>query len=160
MLKNISATFGSKKVLQDVIARHPERQFQLLQSNATTQQLQLLDLSDQPTIFQSSVEYRVLGHYGDTEFRGLMNFEFFKLELDDQKMLRSAVNTGLLNNPPENLIAAYLLENKFQSNELIVLTMWSTLKDLNNWKHSSDYRFLASFNTSNDRYYQRTYQPA
>lgn len=160
MLKTISATFGSKKVLETVIKRHPERQFKLLQSNSTQQQLQLLDLSDKPTIFQSSVEYRVLGHCGSNEFRGLSNFEFFKLELDDQKMLRSAVNNSLLNNPPKNLIAAYLLENKFESNELIILTMWPTLKDFNDWKHGPDYKFLESFNSSQDRYYQRTYLPA
>lgn len=160
MIKSISATFGSKPVLQEVIKRHPERQFKLLQSNSTQQQLQLLDISDQPTIFQSAVEYRVLGHCGNNDFRGLMNFEFFKLEPDGQKTLRSAVNNSLLNDPPLKLSAAYLLENKYASNELIVLTIWPTFKDLNDWKKSDDYKFLGSFNNSQDRYYQRTYQPS
>ncbi|KRM12583.1 hypothetical protein ABTQ33_08340 [Paucilactobacillus suebicus] len=158
MIKSISATFGSRTVLQDVIKRHPEREFKLLQSNATQQQLQLLDISDKPTIFQSSVEYQVLGHVGDNEFRGLLNFEFFKLEPDDQKALRSVVNTSLLNNPPAKMFAAYLLENKYASNELIVLTIWPTLKDLSTWKQSSNYKF-GHYNSSQDRYYQRTYQP-
>ncbi|BAP85999.1 hypothetical protein LOOC260_114630 [Paucilactobacillus hokkaidonensis JCM 18461] len=158
MLKQISATFGSEEVLTKIVEQNPNRQFKFLQTTPQDTQLQLLDISGEPTIFKTPIEYQVLGHAGNNEFNGLFHFEFLKLDVDNQKVWQSAVNHDVLNNTlPEGMLSAYLLENKLHTNENVLLTTWISTNNLANWTDSLAFQNISMFNDGQSHYYQQNY---
>lgn len=158
MLKQISTTFGSEELLTKIVAQNPDRDFRLLQATPQDNQLQLLDISDKPSVFNTPIDYHLLGHTGSKDFVGLFHFEFLKLAADDQKVWYTAVNHNILNtNLPTGMLAAYLCENKTHSNECLLLTLWATSSGLDQWIKSDSYRKISIFNDSQNHFYQQNY---
>ena len=80
MLSQISFTFGSMPVLLEIIKKHPDRDFRLLQATGDNSKLALFDLSGKPTIFNSPITLETLYSVGNDKFKGILHFESFELD--------------------------------------------------------------------------------
>lgn len=160
MVKIISSTFGSSDILSKIVVDNPTREFKLLSSSSQKDQMQLLDLSDRQTIFKTPFNYSVINQLLEDDFRGIFNFEYFSLSIDDKKIFMAAVNKlPSIAAIPNGMINAYALQNAEKNNELIMLTLWETQQYLNTWKKQDQLVTLNTFRKSQDNYYDQTYFP-
>lgn len=160
MLKTMSATFGSTELLQKIIDKHPERSFKLLQSSHSDEQLQLLDLSDEPSVFMSPINYAILASSSENPNNGVFHFEHFSLGEDDRKVLISTLKHYFSRDQlPSGLLSHCILQNEKDQSEIILLTNWQNQASLKNWKLSASYQTLTKHKKSTDSFFEQTYLP-
>ncbi|MBB1062381.1 hypothetical protein [Limosilactobacillus fastidiosus] len=162
MLSQLSLTFGSRQILQDIIDKYPDRKFKLMQASEHSHNLALFDFSNKPTVFKSPVEYTVLGEQLSSEYRGILYYQSFQVDNDHQKILFNTLNKIIDNsNPLINGQAFLQVDNKEESTTFVLLTALNDLDELMTWKKTDSFKQLDSFTTRdpNNTYYDEVYRP-
>jgi len=142
----LNVTFGSKDLLTQYISSYPERSFKLLQSNNDPDDLQyqLIDVSNEPSIFKYGKSFSIIESSGSDELRGLFHFTFFKLNNDQIKSFVALTKLKIFNNSEKPFLRALLLQDNNNINEYILLTLWATNRELDHWRDSRSYQVIFS----------------
>ncbi|WP_125574198.1 antibiotic biosynthesis monooxygenase family protein [Levilactobacillus huananensis] len=141
MLTQLAVTFGSRYLLEQLISKHPDRSFVLLADTTDPAGLQLVDVSDHPTIFSSRLSYRVLFSHGETDWQGFYHFLYFTFDPDDAKIFEDHLDRLVRETLPVSMQAILVLQKDRIAGEYVVLTIWDDSLGYALWRHS--YRFHA-----------------
>lgn len=162
MLSKISFTFGSMPVLENIMKKHPDRDFRLLQATADNSKLALFDLSDKPSVFQSPITLNTITGVGSDNFNGIFHFESFELGHDDKEIFRKHAKKALENADHTKMTTGYMLERPDQASITILITTWTNAAAIDEWTSSKDFAPLTEFMDHSPRsvYYYEDYQPA
>uniref|UniRef100_UPI0035CF5F8F hypothetical protein n=1 Tax=Bartonella sp. TT110JLCBS TaxID=3243578 RepID=UPI0035CF5F8F len=88
MIKVINYALGSKSYFNDEIEANPNRRFVMAENLTTEDNYILLDLSDQPNIFGSSIQLETTYNVGDDSFDGYFFLQAFDLNKEKREMLK------------------------------------------------------------------------
>ena len=121
MLSQISFTFGSMPVLLEIIKKHPDRDFRLLQATGDNSKLALFDLSGKPTIFNSPITLETLYSVGNDKFKGILHFESFELGTEDKNLLRKQAKIALDSADHSKMTTGYMFSRPDQTNATILI---------------------------------------
>lgn len=150
MLKQISITFGSYAILNQLREKHSDRQQLLVQSDNTNDDIALIDVSGQKNIFKSGVVYDIKSHAGDSDWnKNFYSFIYLKnLSPDVQKVFNATANQ-LVNSPelPQGMQAIYFMKELKNRGNNIILTTWTDTQEFNSWTHSDEYARFKGFDT-------------
>ena len=89
MTNQITAAFGTRKILLQIQNQHPDHELLLMQASVTEDRYMLLDVSGKPTVFQTPVTYEVLSQQGAGSWKGMTSMIFVTLPVEEQKVFRS-----------------------------------------------------------------------
>lgn len=161
MLTKLSFTFGSHQILQDIIDKHPDRKFKLMQASTHSNKLALFDLSNQETIFKTPVILNVLDETMNSDYSGLFYYQSFQVNGDRQQVLYNSLQK-VVNDKAGNMNAGLMMSvaNKAEGATLVLLTIWNSFEDLTAWKNSESFQTLTSFTSmgSDNYYYDEIYR--
>lgn len=162
MLSQISFTFGSMPVLLEIIKKHPDRDFRLLQATGDNSKLALFDLSGKPTIFNSPITLETLYSVGNDKFKGILHFESFELGTEDKNLLRKQAKIALDSADHSKMTTGYMFSRPDQTNATILITTWTNAVAIDDWTSSTDFAPLAGYMDYSPRsvYYYEDYRPA
>ena len=162
MLSQISFTFGSMPVLFEIIKKHPDRDFRLLQATGDNSKLALFDLSGKPTIFNSPITLETLYSVGNDKFNGILHFESFELGTEDKNLLRKQAKIALDSADHSKMTTGYMFSRPDQTNATILITTWTNAAAIDDWTSSADFAPLAGYMDHSPRsvYYYENYRPA
>ena len=162
MLTKLSLTFGSEKVLKQIIDQNPDRQFKLMQASTHSNKIALFDYSNKDSIFNSPVNFRVLGESLNSNLNGMLFYQSFQVNGDRQDLLYNSLQK-IAESDNKLMNGKYFLQvdSRDQSSTLVLLTSWNNFDDLMAWKKSDEFLSLAGFTNegSNNYYYDETYRP-
>ncbi|ANZ61738.1 hypothetical protein AYR62_04280 [Secundilactobacillus paracollinoides] len=160
MISQLSITFGSKDVLEQVQAKNPDRPMLLLETTTSGEQLALLDVSGQESVFASPVHYDIKLHRGTTDWGRFVNFMYFdNLSPDDQKVFNSKANHFVTTDEmPEGLHAIYFMKEEHNRSNNIILTVWDTSEDFAVWKRDERFKPFVYFQRPLNNYHEASYQ--
>lgn len=162
MLTKLSLTFGSGMVLKQIIDKHPDRHFKLMQASTHSNKIALFDISNQETIFNSPVKFRVLGESLNSNLNGILFYQSFQVNGDRQQLLYNSLQK-IAEDDNKLMNGKYFLEveNHDQGNTYVLLTSWNDFDDLMAWKKTDEFLSLAGFTdqASSNYYYDETYRP-
>lgn len=162
MLTKLSLTFGSEKVLKQIIDQNPDRQFKLMQASTHSNKIALFDYSNKDSIFNSPVNFRVLGESLNSNLNGMLFYQSFQVNGDRQDLLYNSLQK-IAESDNKLMNGKYFLQvdSRDQSSTLVLLTSWNSFDDLMAWKKSDEFLSLAGFTNegSNNYYYDETYRP-
>lgn len=140
MVDKISSTFGSWPVLKQIEKNNPDRQFITLSSTSIHNDLQLLDVSGDPSVFANPLIYRVKFHTGNFIWNGFYRFSFMTLSKEEIKVLDAKISQ--LATPerlPLGLNDLFVLQPQKRPNERVLLTIWQLDSDYSIWRRSESY---------------------
>lgn len=159
MITQISITFGSKQVLAKLQKRYSNRPMYLLDASTAGEQLALLDVSGEPSIFSSPVHYDIKLHRGTTAWNGFINFIYIdNLSIDDQKVFNSKANHFVTTEAmPDGMQSIYFMKDEKNRSNNIILTTWADAEAFADWKHSSTFSPFEYFLTSQNNYHESSY---
>ncbi|MGP4117862.1 antibiotic biosynthesis monooxygenase [Levilactobacillus zymae] len=158
MVQNIALTFGSKAILTQFMTANSDRKLVLLGSSTGDDEgLQLLDVSGQPSLFTTNLDYRVKLHQGATDWRGFFSFSYFKFDPDTADVFDAKINRLAANPLPEGMRALYVLTKTADSGSYILLTIWDDGQAFSLWRHSAAFAPLDIYATSANHYHAAGY---
>lgn len=159
MITQLSLTFGSQQVLSELQHRYPERSMLLLDTSTAGQQLALLDVSGQPSVFSSPVHYDIKLHRGTTSWQGFVNFIFLdNLSADDQKVFNSKANHFVTTEAmPDGMRSIYFMKDEKNRSNNIILSTWDTSADYALWKRSPSFKPFEYFKSTQNNYHEASY---
>ena len=143
----LNTTFGTQEFLQNYINSYPELEFKLLKSNIgddEDDQYQLLDVSNGSSIFKYGASYDIVNSIGSNEFRGFFHFTFFKLTDEQIKIFTSLTKLHIFNDKPYPFLRALLLIETDNPDEYVLLTLWATQHNFDEWQKTNDYQSIYS----------------
>jgi len=158
MLHQLSATFGSRDMLDSIIAQNPDRQLVLMADSGGDEGLQLVDVSDQPSVFKSNLDYQVQLHQGSQLWQGFFNFNYFTLDPDAAKVFTAKANRFASNGLPSGMTAFYVLTKQKSANEYVLLTIWADSQAYSLWRHSPAFTPFDVYSTSANHFHAASYQ--
>lgn len=148
MIKVINYALGSKSYFNDEIETHPNRRFVMAENLTTEDNYILLDLSDQPSIFGSSIQLETIHNVGDDSFDGYFFLQAFDLNKEKREMLKK-VAPKVLDESIEQftgkMSGGYFATRKDHPQTLVMLTTWKTDEDLQEWLKSTTYAQLKDY---------------
>ncbi|MTV82936.1 hypothetical protein [Secundilactobacillus folii] len=161
MITRLSITYGSQQVLSDLQKRYSDRPMILLDSSTSGEQLALLDVSGQESVFSSPVHYDIKLHRGTTDWQGFINFIYLaNLSADDQKVFNSKANHFVTTEAmPEGMRSIYFMKDQKNRSNNIILSTWETTEDFAVWKHDPSFKPFNYFLTTQNNYHEASYHP-
>lgn len=160
MLHEIAATFGGRDLLDKLIAEHPDRKLVLLAGSSTDEGLQLVDISGQPSIFKSNLNYLVRVHQGSSDWRGFFSFNYFTFDADTAKVFDAKANRLASNPLPSGMTALYVLTKQHNPNEYVLLTIWADSEAYALWRDSPTFAPFDVYETSANHFHEASYHQA
>ena len=158
MLRNLAFTFGSRDVLKQFIAEHPDRKLILLASSTGDNQgLQLIDASDQPSLFSAGLDYRVRLHQGTTDWKGFYSFSYFKFDPHTAEAFEAKTTRLASNLLPHGMKALYVMTKQHDSGSYSLLTLWEDSQAYSLWRNSPEFTPLNIYATSANHYHTASY---
>lgn len=158
MLHELSTTFGSRDLLDSLIAQNPDRQLVLMADSGGDEGLQLVDVSGKPSVFNSHLDYQVRLHQGSSQWRGFFNFNYFTLDPDAAKVFNAKANRFASNGLPAGMTAFYILNKQKNTNEYVLLTIWDDSQAYSLWRHSAAFAPFDVYSTSANHFHAASYQ--
>ncbi|USS85543.1 hypothetical protein M3M35_02435 [Fructilactobacillus myrtifloralis] len=151
MISQISVTFGSQAILEQIMHKYPERNLALFSAAGNAHGMQLVDYSGLDSIFTSPVVYRVNAHAGTDDWTHYIDY----IEVNpgkDQRQVLDAQITNFMSNPdtPKGLTGVYYLTAADNSDSRILLTLWNDHYDCLQWEDGTQNAFIAYDNFKND----------
>jgi hypothetical protein len=143
----LNVTFGTLEFLQSYINSYPEYEFKLLKSSTSDDEddrYQLLDVTNDSSIFKYGKSYNIVDSVGSNEFRGFFRFTFFKLSTEQIKIFTSLTKLHIFNAKPHPFLRALLLIDADNPDEYVLLTLWATQRDFDEWQKTNDYQSIYS----------------
>lgn len=159
MITRISITFGTKAVLETVIKKYPDRQMLLLDTSEKGDQLALLDVSGQPSVFASPVHYDIKLHRGTAEWRGFFNFMYFNnLSPEDQKTFNAKASQFVKSQPmPDGMRAVYFMKEEKNWSNNIIFSIWDSADDYLTWKRTASFTPFSYFTGPLNNFHAASY---
>ncbi|WP_203649122.1 hypothetical protein [Secundilactobacillus yichangensis] len=159
MITRISITFGTKQILSKLQTRYPDRQLLLLDSSASGEQLALLDVSGEESVFSSPIHYDIKLHRGTTDWQGFINFIYIdNLSPDDQKVFNSKANHFVTTDPmPVGMRSIYFMKDEKNRSNNIILSTWEKADDFSTWKRDNSFKPFNYFVSSQNNYHEASY---
>lgn len=156
MISQIAITFGSEKILRDIIAKNSDRSLHLYSNQDNSGKLMLLDASGSKSIFNSPVIYDVLGHAGNDQWNGFVNLTTIALDSDQQKIFDAKINQVMATSLPDGINSIYSMNYHKDINQRVLLTTWDSFDSYSVWQESTNfaekYRNSPSFYMSNSSF--------
>ncbi|WP_203642687.1 antibiotic biosynthesis monooxygenase [Levilactobacillus andaensis] len=157
MLHRLSLTFGTRDLLGKIIARNPQRQLILMEIAGDDEGLQLLDVTDEPTIFTGGLDYRVQLHQGARDWLGFFNFSYFTFDHDTATVFDAKMNQLASNVLPAGMTAMYVLTKEHNAGEYVLLTQWVDSEAFSLWRHSAAFTPIAQYASSANHFHTANY---
>jgi len=159
MITRISITYGTKQVLSKLQTRFPDRPLLLLDSSTSGEQLALLDVSGQESVFSSPIHYDIKLHRGTTDWQGFVNFIYVdNLSADDQKVMNSKANHFVTTDPmPDGMRSIYFMKDEKNRSNNIILSTWDNADDFSLWKKETSFKPFSYFLTTQYNYHEASY---
>lgn len=157
MLHELATTFGSKDLLDKIIAENPDRKMILMAGSDADEGLQLVDVSGQPTVFNGGLTYRVQLHQGSTEWQGFFSFKYFTFDQDTAKVFDAKANRLASNGLPSGMTAMYVLTKAKNANEYVLLTIWADSDAYALWRHSPAFTPFDPYAVSANHFHSASY---
>jgi len=158
MLKHLTFTFGTRAVLGKIVAEHPDRDLILLATTTSNDEgLQLLDVSDKPSLFISGLDYDVHLHQGATDWPGFYSFSYFKFDKDTADVFDAKANRLLANPLPYGMRAIYVATKATDRGSYCLLTLWDDGQAFSLWRDSPEFAPLKAYATSANHYHSSSY---
>lgn len=160
MLKQVHVTYGSKQVLKNLKAQFPDRKFYTFApNNALESDLQLLDASDGPNVFNSGVTYDIKNYHGTMDWGGFFNYNFVTIYPEYLNLFERRINSWFSAPMAPGLESIYLLKRaNTEDNSYVVLTVWQSPTLWQRWKQSDDYFFKPYVNTPENKFHEANYE--
>ncbi|MGX6429508.1 antibiotic biosynthesis monooxygenase [Levilactobacillus yonginensis] len=161
MLHELSFSFGSPAVLKKIVAENPDRQFKLLANSGgnAEESLQLLDISGQPSQFNTELDYDVKLHAGVSTWDGFYSYNYFTFDADAAKVFDAKANLLAINDLPMGLRAMYVLTKKKNPGDYVLLTIWESSQAFSLWRNSDAFKPFNLYATSANHHHSSTYEP-
>lgn len=148
MIKVINYALGSKSYFDDEIKANPDRRLVMAENLTTEDNYILLDLSDRPTIFGSSIKLETTHHVGNDSFDGYFFLQAFDLAKETREMLKK-VGPNVLDETYEKfankISGGYFATRMDHPQTLVMLTVWKSEEDLKDWLNSPTYAQLKDY---------------
>jgi len=157
MLHRLSLTFGTRDLLEKIITRNPDRHLVLMEIAGDDEGLQLLDVSDEPTIFTGGLEYLVLLHQGARDWLGFFSFAYFTFNQDEATVFAAKMNKLASDVLPAGMTAMYVLTKTHNASEYVLLTQWVDSEAFALWRHSAAFAPIAQYATSANHFHTANY---
>ena len=148
MIKVINYALGSKSYFDDEIKANPDRRFVMAENLTTEDNYILMDLSDKPSIFGSSIKLETTHHVGDDSFDGFFFLQAFDLAKETRAMLKKDdphVLDQTYDQFKDQMSGGYFATRMDHPQTLVMLTVWKTEDDLKNWLKSPIYAELKDY---------------
>lgn len=145
MTEKITLTFGSPDNLEKLMAENPDRQFAFLEEDKHEDKFALFDLSGKDSIFNFGITLRPLKEVGNTEFRGIVRFESFRLDKDDRKIFRKKASHLLDVSEKDGMIGGLLCSRDDVKQRTIMITMWVDRDKMAAGRDGADYGEIVEF---------------
>ncbi|MFD0897550.1 antibiotic biosynthesis monooxygenase family protein [Loigolactobacillus binensis] len=147
MIRKIISTFGSQSVLAKYLDREPQRQLLLLKPAETESDFQLLDLSDQPTTFNTPIRYDVRYHSGNNNLTGFFSFMYLTFSSNDEAKVFLAQFDDLAKQADHfiGLNDLFLLRRATGQTEYVIFSTWQRDADFFNWRNSTDFERMKPY---------------
>ncbi|MFC6170195.1 monooxygenase [Loigolactobacillus jiayinensis] len=147
MINKIISTFGSQAILAKYLDREPQRQLLLLKPSESDEDFQLLDLSNQPTFFNSPLRYDVRYHIGTSNFTGFFSFLYLTFTTEDSVKVFRAQFDQLCKQADQfiGLNDLFLLRVDAARIEYVIFSIWQRDADFFNWRNSTDFQQLKPY---------------
>lgn len=159
MITRISITYGTKQVLSKLQTRYPDRKLLLLDSSTSGEQLALLDVSGEESVFSSPIHYDIKLHRGTTDWQGFVNFTYIdNLSPDDQKTFNSKANHFVTTDAmPDGMRSIYFMKDEKNRSNNILLSTWENSDSFSIWKRSSSFKPFNYFLSGQNNYHEASY---
>ena len=95
-LNEINFALGPEKMLTTLSDRYADRNFLLYRALANKDGYLLVDISGEPTVFESGLNYRVLKEIDETNWDGLLELRYVTLDTDHQKFSMQSLMLGII----------------------------------------------------------------
>ena len=148
MIRSIAITFGSEKVLNDLKAKHPDRELRVYNALSNQNELMVLDVSGEESVFSSPVEYSVLSHIGNDHWNGFISFITLELDFDQQKVFDARINKLMGDILPDGMKSMYSLHSHNNISERVLLTTWESSSQFELWKKDSNLLMPSTYKTT------------
>lgn len=146
MTDKIILTFGSPDNLKQLMADHPDRQFAYLEEAKHEDKFALFDLSGKDnSIFDFGITLRKLKEVGNTEFRGIIRYESFRLGQHDKDIFRKKATEMLNNSQKDGMIGGMLCSRDDAKQRTILITMWIDRDKMKAWRNGGSYKDIIEF---------------
>lgn len=161
MIKIINYALGSKSYFDDEINANPERQLVIAENLTTEDSYILIDLSDKPSIFGSSIKLETLYNVGNDLFDHYLFLQTFDLD-DEKRAMLKKVGPKVLDDTIQKfngkMDGGYFLTRMDHPQTLVMLTMWKTKEDLDKWLSSDTYKQLNDYITQQLRNFTEVFK--
>ena len=150
-LNEINFALGPEKMLTTLSDRYADRNFLLYRALANKDGYLLVDISGEPTVFESGLNYRVLKEIGETNWDSLLELRYVTLDTDQQKVFNAVVDSW--NNKatrPLGLKASKVLISLKKDFQFLLLNVWEDEQDYLAWNNSPENK-LAQFGHDGNR---------
>ncbi|UQS86420.1 monooxygenase [Nicoliella spurrieriana] len=160
MISNIYVTFGSKDYLSKILAQNVNRDLHLFNSITNNDSFELVDLSNQDTIFKNPINYNVITHSGIDFWNGTISYINVDLDDNQQKIIDAKINNIISNNLlPDGMSSIYSLNIYKKSSKRVILTTWDNDRKVANWYRSKSADDLFEFKDQiNTNYFETIYK--
>lgn len=139
MMKQISLTVGPEKQLRQLRADNADRKMVLAKSAVDPRKFTLVDISSNPTIFQSQLEYQVLRTIGKSEWQGFLECRYLTLDTDHQKIFNAKLSAW--DDPskrPVGLKYSIVGRDEEKNFEYLMINIWENKDDYIAWKNEKE----------------------
>ncbi|USS87237.1 hypothetical protein M3M39_03710 [Fructilactobacillus hinvesii] len=162
MIKQISVTFGSQGILEQIMKKYPERHMALFAAASNAHGMQLVDYSGDESIFTSPVVYQVNAHAGNDDWEHYINYTEISPSKDQRQILDAKVS-NFMSDPdtPAGMTGFYYLTAEGNSDSRILLSLWKQQYDYMQWEKSPQHNFISYQTFKNDftaNYHEIGYQ--
>lgn len=145
MTDKIILTFGSPDNLKQLMTKHPDRQFAYLEEAKHEDKFALIDLSGKDSIFDFGIVLRKLTAVGNTEFRGIVRYESFRLGKHDKELFRKKATKMLNDSENDGMVGGMLCSHDDAKQRTILITMWNDRDKMKAWRNGGTYQEIVEF---------------
>lgn len=148
MIKTINYALGSRSYFNDEITANPDRRLVIAENLTTEDNYILIDLSDKTSIFGSSIQLETLYNVGNDLFDHFLFLQAFDLDNEKRAMLKKVgqkVLDDTIKNFDGKMEGGYFSTRMDHPQTLVMLTLWKTKEDLDQWLSSSTYHQLDDY---------------
>ncbi|MCR1901792.1 antibiotic biosynthesis monooxygenase [Ligilactobacillus apodemi] len=138
-LNEINFALGPEKMLATISERYADRDFLLYKAIAKQNEYLLVDISDQSSVFETGLNYRVLKEIGTDDWDGLLELRYVTLDTDQQKVFNAVVDSWV--NPavrPTGLKTSKLLISLKKDFQFLLMNVWEDEADYLAWNDSPE----------------------
>lgn len=149
MENQICMTFGSNQILNKIRKQHPDVKLSLFKNG--DDQYQIVDFSGNHNIFKNPITFDVLKNHNFTEKFEFVNYSYFNLSEDDQKIFDASIEKMDNDAELDNMISFVILKETVNRKRTVLMTTWHDYFDFNNWKKRNDFLNLAEMSLNYKR---------